>query len=174
MSSDEAYYSTLEDLEEFAELLSPTSAQSRETTVVDSTRQFEFPDPIEETSLGIDIGVHADSNMSTDTAKVKQLKGFFVDTNPITDVDFAKNEVIIPKDKRGTEGSKEYSYANAFATAALSPKLGAAKHFVTKNEEVRQIPGMAITETFKSNFSVTMRRLRMLRSIPLVMILWRL
>ncbi len=102
--SDEAYYSTLEDLEEFVELLSPTSAQSRETTVADSTWQFEFPDLIEEASLDIDIGVRTDSNMSTDTTKVKQLKGFFVDTNPITDVDFAKNEVIIPKNKCGTEG----------------------------------------------------------------------
>jgi hypothetical protein len=88
------YYSTLEDLEEFAELLSPTSAQSRETTVADSTRpfEFEFPDIIEEESLGLDIGVHTNSNMSTDTIKVKQLKGFFVDTNLITDVDFAKTK----------------------------------------------------------------------------------
>jgi hypothetical protein len=154
--SDEAYYSTLEDLEEFAELLSPTSAQSRETTVADSTRQFEFPDPLE-TSSAIDFGVHADSNMSTDTAKVKQLKGFFVDINPITDVDFAKNEVIIPKNKRGTEGSKEYSSAYALATSALSPKLGAAKHFVTKNEDGETDPGNGsyrnIQEQFVGNYA---------------------
>ena len=67
MSSDKEYYSTLDDLEEFAKLLSPTSAQLREATVADSTRQFEFPDLLEEESLGIDIRVHADSNMSTDS-----------------------------------------------------------------------------------------------------------
>ena len=144
MSSDEAYYSTLEDLEEFAELLSPTSAQSRETRVADSTRQFEFPDLLEVESLGIDIRVHTDSNRSTDTAKVKQLKGFFVDANPITDVDFAKNKVIIPKNKRGIEGSKEYASVYALATAALSPKLGAAKHFVTKSEDGEADPGNAV------------------------------
>ena len=64
--SDKAYYSTLEELDKFAELLSPTSAQSRETTVADSTRQFEFPDLIE--SSAFNIGVHTDNNMSTDTA----------------------------------------------------------------------------------------------------------
>ena len=153
--SDEAYYSTLGELDEFATLLSPTSAQSQETTVADSTRQFEFPDLIE--SSAIDIGVHADNNMSTDTAKVKQLKGFFVDVNPITDVDFAKNEVIIPKNKRGTEGSKEYSSAYALATAALSPKLGAAKHFVTKNEDGETDPGNGnyrnIQEQFVGNYA---------------------
>ena len=153
--SDEAYHSTLEELDEFAELLSPTSAQSRETTVVDSTRQFEFPDLIE--SSAIDIGVHTDNNMSTDTAKVKQLKGFFVDTNPITDVDFAKNEVIIPKNKHGTEGSKEYSSAYALATAALNPKLGAAKHFVTKSEDGETDPGNGnyrnIQEQFVGNYA---------------------
>ena len=59
------------------------------------------------------------------TGTVNHLKAFFVDSSPITEVEFAKNEVIIPKDKRGAEGSKEYSYAYALATTALSPKLGA-------------------------------------------------
>ena len=178
--SDEAYHSTLEELDELAELLSPTSAQLWETTVADFTQQFEFPDLIESSS--IDFGVHTNNNMSTDTAKVKQLKGFFVDTNPITDVDFPKNEVIIPKNKHGTEGSKEYSSAYALATTALIPKLGAAKHFVTKNEDGETDPGngnyqnkcLLVNRAFKSNLSVTMQRLRMHKSILLVMISWRL
>jgi hypothetical protein len=92
------------------------------------------------------------------TAKVKQLKDFFLDTNPITDVDFAKNKVIIPKSKRGTEGSKEYSSAYALATAALSPKLGAAKHFVTtKNENCETDLGNGnhrnIQEQFVGNYT---------------------
>jgi hypothetical protein len=129
----------------------------QETTVADSTQQFEFPDLVEEESLGIDIGVHADSNMSTDTTKVKQLNGFFVDTNPITDVDFTKNEVIIPKNKCGTKGSKEYSSAYTLATAALSPTLGATKHFVTKNEDGETDPGNGnyqnIEEQFVGNYA---------------------
>jgi hypothetical protein len=106
--------------------------------VVDSAQHIDF-----DKSQGLanfDIGVHTDSNMANaDT--VNQLKVFFSDSSPITEVDFAKNEVIIPKDKHGTEGSKEYSYAFALATTAMSPKLGAAKHFVTKNEDGETDPG---------------------------------
>ena len=57
-----------------------------------------------------DIGVHTDSNM-TDTETINQLKAFFADSDPITAADFTKNEVTFPKDKHGTEGSKEYSYS---------------------------------------------------------------
>ena len=42
-SSDEAVFEiNLEDLESFAELLSPTSVQSRETRIVDSARPIGF------------------------------------------------------------------------------------------------------------------------------------
>jgi hypothetical protein len=123
------FESNLEDLENFAELLSPTSAQSRETRIVDSAQRIGFDESRE---LVISItGVHTEITMS-DTQNVdNQLKNFCVDSSPISEFDYAKNEVIIPKNKRGIEGSNEYSYAYALATAALSPKLGAAKHFVT-------------------------------------------
>jgi hypothetical protein len=49
--------------------------------------------------------------------------------------------VIIPKDKRGTKGSTEYSYVYALVTTAMSPKLGAAKHFITMNEDGEMDPG---------------------------------
>ena len=64
--------------------------------------------------------------MSDTQDVLNQLKNFFVDSSPISEFDFARNEVIIPKNKHGIEGSKEYSSAYALATAALSPKLGAA------------------------------------------------
>ena len=139
MSGDEVeFQSKLEDLESFVELLSPIGAQSKGTLVVDSARCIDFD---ESQGLAIfDIGMHTNSNMAnTDT--VNQLKVFFSDSSPITEVDFVKNEVIIPKDKHGTEGSKEYSYAYALATTATSPKPGAAKHFVTKNEDGELDPG---------------------------------
>ena len=156
MSSDEAVFeSDLEDLENFAELLSPTSAQSRETRIVDSARRIGFDESRE---LVISVaGVHTKNTMSDTQDVVNQLKNFFVDSSPISELDFAKNQVIIPKNKRGIEGSKEYSSAYALATAALSPKLGAAKHFVTKSEDGKADPGNAvyrnIQEQFVGNYS---------------------
>ena len=64
-----------------------------------------------------------DSTMANSDT-INQLTAFFADSDPITEVDLAKNEVIVPKDKHGTEGSKEYSHAYALATIAISPKLG--------------------------------------------------
>jgi hypothetical protein len=122
--------------------------------VVDSAQCIGFD---ESQGLAIfDIGVHTNSNMAnTDT--VNQLKVFFVDSSPITEVDFVKNEGIIPKDKRGTEVSREYSYAYALATTAMCPKLGAAKHFVTKNKDVEMDPGNGnyhnIQEQFVGNYA---------------------
>ena len=156
MSGDEAdFRSNLEDLESFVELLSPIAAQSRETTVVDSARRIDFDESQE--AVVSDIGVHTESSMTTMQGAVNQLKDFFVDSSPISEFDFAKNQVIIPKNKRGTEGSKEYSNAYALATTALSPKLGAAKHFVTRSEDGKADPGNAnycnIQEQFVGNYS---------------------
>jgi hypothetical protein len=156
MSSDEAVFeSDLEDLENFAELLSPTSAQSRATRIVDSARRIGF-DESREVVISV-AGVHTENTMSGPQDVVNQLKDFFVDSSPISELDFAKNQVIIPKNKRGIEGSKEYSSAYALATAALSPKLGAAKHFVTKSEDGEADPGNAvyrnIQEQFVGNYS---------------------
>ena len=155
MSESEAEFrSNLEDLESFIEFLSPIQAQSRGTLVVDSARHIDFDEFRE--FAGFDIGVHTDTNMAN-TGTVNHLKAFFVDSSPITEVEFARNEVIIPKDKRGAEGSKEYSYAYALATSALSPKLGAAKHFITKNEEGESDPGNGnyrnIQEQFVGNYA---------------------
>ena len=91
------------------------------------------------------------------TDNVNQLKVFFSDSSPVTEVDFVKNEVIIPKDKHGTEGPKEYSYAYALVTTAMSPKLGAAKHLVTKNDDDGEMdPGNGnypnIQEQFVGNY----------------------
>ena len=62
MSSDEAVFeSDLEDLENFAELLSPTSAQSRETRIVDSARRIGFDESRE---LVISVaGVHTENTV---------------------------------------------------------------------------------------------------------------
>ena len=102
MSSDGAVFeSNLEDLASFAELLSPTSAQSQETRIVDSARHIGF-DKSRELVISA-TRVHTKNTMSDTQDVVNQLKNFFVDSSPISDFDFAKNEVIIPKNKHGTE-----------------------------------------------------------------------
>ena len=105
MSGDDVeFQSKLEDLESFVELLSPIGAQSRETLVVDSARCIDFDEPQEFVISG--IGVHTKSNMTTTEGAVNQLKDFFVDSSPILEFDFTKNQVIIPKNKHRLKGQR--------------------------------------------------------------------
>ena len=75
MSSDKAVFeSNLEDLENFAELLSPTSAQSRETRIVDSARCIGF---YKSRELVISVtGVYTKNTMPDTQDVVNQLKNF--------------------------------------------------------------------------------------------------
>ena len=72
--------------------------------------------------------MHAATNMADSTAStaVETIQNYFVEETPISEDILAKSLVVIPKNKHGVEGSKDYSTAYALATAALSPKLGAA------------------------------------------------
>ncbi|KAL3804514.1 hypothetical protein HJC23_002553 [Cyclotella cryptica] len=97
-------------------------------------------------------GLHTKNTISDTQDVVNQLKNFFVDSSPITEFDFAKNEVIIPKNQCGIEGSKEYSSAYALATAALSPELGDAQNFVTKSEDGKADPGNAVYRSIQEQF----------------------
>ena len=98
MSGDKAdFQPNLEDLERFVELLSPIGAQSRETLVVDSARHINFDEPHE--LVISEIGVHTKSSMTTMQGAISQLQDFFVDSSPTSEVNFAKNQVIIPKNK---------------------------------------------------------------------------
>ncbi len=78
MSSDEAVFqSNLEDLESFAALLSPISAQSWEAMVVDSALYIDF-----DKSQGIifsGIRLHPKNSLSNMQDTMNQLKSFFVD-----------------------------------------------------------------------------------------------
>ncbi len=44
------------------------------------------------------------------------------------------NEVVVKKEKRGEEGSKQFTLNNTAATKALKPGFGAAKHFVKRSK----------------------------------------
>jgi hypothetical protein len=142
LSGDEAnFQSNLEELESFVKLLSPITAQSQETTVVDSARSIDFDESQE--TVESDIGVHTKSSLATMQGAINKLKDFSVDSSPISEFDFSKNQVIITKDKCGTEGLKEYLNAYALVTTALSSNLGAANHFVTRREDGQADPGNA-------------------------------
>ena len=71
------------------------SELSRE--VVDSAQCIDFDESQE--SVVSDIGVHTESSMVTMQDAVNKLKDFFVDSSPISEFDFAKNQVFIPKNK---------------------------------------------------------------------------
>jgi Cu2+-containing amine oxidase len=162
------FQSKLEDLESFVELLSPIGAHSQETIVVDSAWHINFDEPQE--LVISEMRVHTKNSMMTMQGTINQLKDFFVDSSPISEFDFAKNQVIIPKNKQWTKGSKE-SNAYALAMTALSPKLGAAKHFVTKSEDGEADPGNVNDSNIQEQVVGNYSKLRMLKSILLVMIL---
>ena len=82
---------------------------------------------------------------------VSQLK-ILVESSPITEFDFSKNEVFIPKTNHGTEGPKENLHAYDLAMMALSSKLGAAKHIVTRNEDGETDPGNARYSNIQKQF----------------------
>ena len=45
-----------------------------------------------------------------------------------------ENNIILPKDKRGLPGSKEYKSAYAAATESMEVKLGVPHHFVSSRD----------------------------------------
>ena len=73
------------------------------------------------------IGVHTKNSMMNMQDTVSQLESFLVESSFYTEFDFARNYVIISKNKHGNEGSRECTYVYALATMALSSKLGVAK-----------------------------------------------
>jgi len=61
-------------------------------------------------------------------------KSKFVLTADIPDEDIKDTNVLVPKDKRGAEGSKDYNSIMKMATEALSTKFGVAKHKIVTTE----------------------------------------
>ena len=61
-------------------------------------------------------------------------KSKFVLTADISDEDIKDTNVLVPKDRRGAEGSKDYNSIMKMATEALSTKFGVAKHKIVTTE----------------------------------------
>ena len=59
----------------------------------------------------------------------------FVRREDIADDDIADTDVVVPKTKRGTEGTKDYNSIMKDATTSLSTKFGVAKHMIVTAED---------------------------------------
>ena len=79
-------------------------------------------------SEGDDDAGTAAEGITTTTAGSQRSK--FVRSSDISDDDIADTDVVVPKTKRGTEGTKDYNSIMKDATAALSTKFGVAKHMI--------------------------------------------
>ncbi len=52
-----------------------------------------------------------------------------------TPAEIEHNQVVVKKENRGEEGSKQFTSNYAAATKALKPGFGAAKHFVQRSKD---------------------------------------
>ena len=53
----------------------------------------------------------------------------------ISDIDIELNEVIVPKNKWGFYGSKDYLCNLELVTAPLDPKFGVVFHFISSHDD---------------------------------------
>ena len=56
---------------------------------------------------------------------------FFSYKDEKSDIDINLNEVIVPKSKQGSYGSRDYLCNLELSTAPLEPKFGVASHFTS-------------------------------------------
>ena len=88
------------------------------------------------------------------------------------DTSIDRNTILVPKDKRGDVGSRDYLRYLKFATDALDPKFGVPSHLVSthdgKTESGNQTKHQFIQETFCSNNDKVERALRRFESYDMV------
>jgi hypothetical protein len=156
MSSDEAVFqSDLEDLERLAELFSPISAHARDWYIMLVCLRL---DCILNQSAHQELyGKHARHHQPTEE--------FLWGSNSINESDFMKNEVIIPKNKHGTEQSKENLYIMPLLQLLWAPILVQLSILSPEMKMLIHILGLLATATFQSNLWEIIQRLRMLKSI---------
>ncbi len=56
-----------------------------------------------------------------------------------TPTEIERNQVVVKKENRGEEGSKQFTSNYTAATEALKPGFGAAKHFVQRSRMTRRL-----------------------------------
>ena len=62
-------------------------------------------------------------------------ENFFSHMDEKSDIDIGLNEVIVPKNKQGSYGSKDYLHNLELSTAPLEPKFGVASHFISSHDD---------------------------------------
>ena len=74
-----------------------------------------------------------------------------------SDIDIGLNEVVIPKSKQGSYGSKNYPCNLELSTAPLDPKFGLSSHFINSHDSDtdsrNQTKHQFIQEVFVSNIT---------------------
>ena len=93
---------------------------------------------------------------TTDPTTTKLLE-YFSDLTAVAEETFEKNKVVIAKENRGAQGSKEYSRSYQLITDAMETKFGAAKHFIANSRDGESDSGNTkyknIQEQFVGNYS---------------------
>ncbi len=55
-----------------------------------------------------------------------------------TPAEIERNQVVVKKEERGEEGSKQFTLNNTAATEALKPGFGTAKHFLQRSKDGKE------------------------------------
>ncbi|KAL7455565.1 hypothetical protein ACHAWC_007099 [Mediolabrus comicus] len=103
-----------------------TNSDSTPSILFEEESTFE---EVDSPASALFFGEDFDSTMVDTTAN--PLSQMFDQAMAIADVDLQKASVILPREQRGSEGSKERAKHRERATEALDPKFGIARHFVS-------------------------------------------
>ncbi len=82
------------------------------------------------------VGGGISGGISVSTARtVVATCNYFDETMQYSRQVISTRKVVCPKDKRGAQGLRDYSWHHAEATSALPDLFGVAKHFHMKNAD---------------------------------------
>ena len=69
-----------------------------------------------------------------------------------TPAEIERNQVVVKKENRGEEGSKQFTSNYTAATEALKPGFGAAKHFVQRSKDGKEADAGNTNYTYIQEF----------------------
>ena len=137
----------------------PVAARSSSTAVSNVSSSDVVAQRIISSEENPSAGDQVDrSTMSAESAEVEaKLRAYFTETTALTNEEFERNKVVIKKEHRGAEGSKEYSRAYSLITEPLEHKFGASKHFISNSRDgegdADNIKYRSIQEQFVGNYA---------------------
>ena len=107
---------------------------------------------------------HEKINMATKYITTYMLLQYFTDAKPVAEEKSENNQILITKENKGPQGSKEYSKSYYIITKYLETNIGTAKHLlqIFAMTNTMEIPN---TESFKTNFLVIITNWRHQKTI---------